>query len=231
MASTLFISDLHLSAARPELTQLFADFLTTETRRCAALYILGDLFDYWVGDDQLDHDPLARQVALALNALSRSQPIFFMHGNRDFLIGARFASESGLILLPDPSVVVVNGDRVLLTHGDLLCTGDTAYQAFRVQTREPAWQSTFLAKPYAERQRFAHTARARSDTEKSLKAEDIMDVTPSAVVDAFRTHAVTRMIHGHTHRPRTHHDEINQRRCTRTVLADWRDRAEWLSLP
>ena len=230
MRPTLFISDLHLAATRPEVTALFVDFLATRARHAAALYILGDLFDYWLGDDQLDHDPLAREIATALQTLSLQVPIFFLHGNRDFLIGARFAHEAGLSLLPDPSVVEINGQRVLLLHGDTLCTEDVPYQQFRREARDPAWQRAFLAKPYAERARFAVAARAQSSAEKSLKAEYIMDVTASAVTDAFRTHAVTHMIHGHTHRPHTHAHEADGTPCVRWVLADWHDVAAFRAL-
>lgn len=230
MPSTLFISDLHLAATRPLVTRHFTAFLAHDARRAAALYILGDLFDYWVGDDQLDHDPLAREVADALKQLSLHVPVFLMHGNRDFLIGARFAREAGITLLSDPATVEINGQRVLLLHGDTLCTGDTAYQQFRTQARDPAWQRALLGKSYAERLRFAQEARMRSTAEKSLKAEDIMDVTPAAVTDAFRQHDVRLMIHGHTHRPDTHTHEVDGKRCTRWVLADWHDKAECRTL-
>ena len=233
---TLFISDLHLSESRPELSKLFFDFLKNTAATADTLYILGDLFEVWLGDDQLDHDPLARQVADALRTLTNSGAqsglrVFFMHGNRDFLIGERFAREAGLTLLNDPTLITLNGQRCLLLHGDTLCTDDVAYQAFRTQARDPTWQAAVFAKPYRERVAFARNIRQQSNTEKSLKAEDIMDVSRATVEQVFRNWNYPLMIHGHTHRPATHDHEIDGQRCIRHVLADWRDKVESLSLP
>ena len=237
---TLFISDLHLSESRPELSKLFFDFLKNTAATADTLYILGDLFEVWLGDDQLDHDPLARQVADALRTLTNNGlqdsgqsdvKVFFMHGNRDFLIGERFAREAGLTLLNDPTLITLNGQRCLLLHGDTLCTDDATYQAFRTQARDPAWQAAVLAKPYRERVAFAHHIRQQSNSEKSLKAEDIMDVSQTSVEQVFRDFHYPLMIHGHTHRPATHDHEIDGQRCIRHVLADWRDKVESLSLP
>ncbi|HEX4857571.1 MAG TPA: UDP-2,3-diacylglucosamine diphosphatase [Usitatibacteraceae bacterium] len=222
----LFISDLHLCAERDDLVGAFERFIREKAAGAAALYILGDLFEAWVGDDQLDHDPLARRVADALSRLSGSGArIFFMHGNRDFLLGPRFAKEAGLDILEDPTVVELAGERTLLLHGDTLCTDDADYQHFRRQVRDPIWQRDFLAKPYGEREAIARALRSRSDIEKSMKAEAIMDVNPKAVEEVFERHGCMRMIHGHTHRPWAHRHGAK----TRTVLADWRTQAEWFT--
>ncbi len=222
MSPTLFISDLHLHESRPEINGIFLRFLKEQAREAAALYVLGDLFEYWVGDDQLDHDPLAREVADGFHELAGSGvAVYFMQGNRDFLLGERFAREAGLTILADPTVITLGGQRVLLMHGDTLCTDDVAYQAFRRQARDPKWQAAVLAKPYEERVKFAQSLRMQSDTEKSGKTEEIMDVTPAAVEAAFREHGYPVMIHGHTHRPARHEHLVDGRRCVRWVLQDW----------
>ena len=232
MRPTLFITDLHLSASRPEISALFFRFLDDTAGKASALYILGDLFEVWLGDDQLDRDPLARKVADALRDCAKSGvKVFFMHGNRDFLIGERFALAANLTLLDDPTLIEVNAQRCLLLHGDTLCTDDATYQAFRTQARDPAWQAAVLAKPYRERVAFAHNIRQQSNSEKSRKAEDIMDVSAATVGQVFRDWQYPLMIHGHTHRPATHAHEVDGVRCTRIVLADWRDAVEVLSLP
>ena len=236
MRPTLFISDLHLSALRPEINALFFRFLDDTAGKASALYILGDLFEVWLGDDQLDRDPLARKVADALRDCAKSGvKVFFMHGNRDFLIGERFALAANLTLLDDPTLIALNGidaeQRVLLLHGDTLCTDDVTYQTFRAQARDRAWQAAVLAKSYAERIAFAGKIREQSTTEKSRKAEDIMDVSAATVGQVFRDWQYPLMIHGHTHRPATHAHEVDGVRCTRIVLADWRDAVEVLSLP
>ncbi len=226
MRPTLFISDLHLHETRPETSAAFFRFLREDAVKADALYILGDLFDYWVGDDQLDHDPLSADVADALKALAnRGVSAYFMHGNRDFLIANRFAHAASLTLLTDPTVITINKQRVLLLHGDTLCTDDIAYQKFRVLARDPAWQASILAKPYAERVTLAKSIRERSDTDKNTKAEDIMDVTLATVENTFKASGVNMMIHGHTHRPATHLHMINGQECRRQVLADWHNAA------
>jgi len=180
------------------------------------------LFEYWVGDDQLDHDPLARSVANELRTISDSGvKVYFMHGNRDFLIGERFAVETGLIILPDPTLITVGDQRLLLLHGDTLCTDDVAYQQFRRQARDPQWQKAVLARPYPDRVQFAQSLRMQSDAEKSGKAEDIMDVSPATVEAVFREYEYPTMIHGHTHRPARHEHIVDGRKRVRWVLQDW----------
>jgi UDP-2,3-diacylglucosamine hydrolase len=229
MSATLFISDLHLADERPEINALFFRFLDEIAGNADALYILGDLFEYWLGDDQLDHDPLAHAVVDSLRHISGDGTrIFFMHGNRDFLIGERFAREAGLTILADPTLIELYGQRVLLMHGDTLCTDDVAYQKFRAQTRTTDWKNTTLAQPYEARQELARSIRTQSDSEKSQKAEEIMDVTEATVEEVFRQYHYPLMIHGHTHRPATHQLLIDGRACERWVLADWHGRGECL---
>lgn len=228
--TTFFISDLHLCEVRPQINTLFRRFLDEIVRDAEALYILGDLFEYWIGDDQLDHDPLAGEVASQLaTTAGRGTSIFFMHGNRDFLIGERFAREAHLTLLADPTLIALGEQRVLLMHGDTLCVDDLAYLQFRAQVRDPAWQAEILAKPYAERARLARSIRSRSDVEKSMKTDAIMDVNAGAVAAAFEKHRYPVMIHGHTHRPARHEMTVNGQACTRWVLKDWHDHGGYLS--
>ncbi len=228
---TLFISDLHLSGERPEINSLFLQFLENIAAQAESLFILGDLFDYWVGDDQLDHDPLARQVTDALKSLAKSGlRIFFMSGNRDFLIGQRFADEACLVILNDPTLVNLFDRPILLMHGDTLCTDDVMYQKFRAQTRTSDWMDATLARPYEARQQLAQSIRNQSDSAKSKKAEEIMDVAESAVEQAFREHGYPLMIHGHTHRPATHQHIVDGQTCERWVLADWHRRGEYLEV-
>jgi UDP-2,3-diacylglucosamine hydrolase len=227
--TVLFVSDLHLDPARPAITRLFLDFLAGEARTAEALYVLGDLFEAWVGDD--DPGEPGASVCVALKALADSGvPVFLMRGNRDFLYGQAMAARSGATLLPDPCVVDLHGVPTLLMHGDLLCTDDLAYQAFRRQVRDPAWQATFLAQPLAARQAFAAKARAASQQHQQGVSEAITDVTPAAVEDVMTRHGVTRLIHGHTHRPAIHALEIAGRRAHRIVLGDWYDQGSVLRL-
>ncbi len=226
---TLFISDLHLHASRPQINELFFGFLKTEASKAADLYILGDLFEYWVGDDQLDHDPLARQVADGLRGLTDGGvKVWFMHGNRDFLIGERFAREAGLTILPDPTLITLGGKRMLLLHGDTLCTDDIAYQQFRKQARDPKWQAAVLAQSYEERVRLAGSLRMQSDTEKAVKSEEIMDVSTPTVEQVLRDYGYPTMIHGHTHRPARHQHDVDGHTCVRWVLSDWHTEADAL---
>jgi UDP-2,3-diacylglucosamine hydrolase len=232
MRPTLFISDLHLHQTRPDTSVAFFRFLQHDAAKADALYILGDLFEYWVGDDQLDHDPLSRNVANALKTLANTGvSLYFMHGNRDFLISHRFAIAAGLTLLDDPTVIIISDKKLLLLHGDTLCTEDVAYQQFRKLARDPAWQTAVLAKPYQERVALAQSIRERSNTEKATKAEDIMDVTIGTVKSVFRQYGYIDMIHGHTHRPMRHVHVVDGRECVRTVLADWGDEPRTYRLP
>lgn len=215
--SELFISDLHLSPREPATAQCFLDFLAGPARDASYLAILGDLFDYWAGDDDLD-DPFNARIVSALHGLASSGTgIGFLPGNRDFLIGERFAQAAGLSLLPDPSLRDICGIRTLLTHGDQLCTGDADYQHFRALVRAPTWQANFLARPLAERKREIEALRARSEHEKLIKPMAIMDVTPSAVTELLEAHGAQALIHGHTHRQGKH----NHGTCIRWVLGDW----------
>jgi UDP-2,3-diacylglucosamine hydrolase len=224
MRPVFFISDLHLCPERPDITRLFDRFIDDIATGAKTLYVLGDLFEYWIGDDQLDIDPLARHVAGKFSALARNGTnCAFMHGNRDFLIGERFAREAGLEILTDPTRIEIGDTSVLLMHGDTLCTDDIAYQTFRTQVRSPAWQQGILAKPIAERVALAQSLRSQSDIEKSMKADAIMDVNADAVADAFRRAGVSVIVHGHTHRPARHEISIDDRDCVRWVLQDWHD--------
>ena len=227
---TLFISDLHLDEARPQIVDLFARFLADEARQADALYILGDLFESWIGDD--DNAPLATRVANALRALrDRGVPIYFLHGNRDFLLGTDYAARAGIELLADPAIVELDGERTLLMHGDTLCTDDIEYQKFRNLVRNPAWQAQFLAKPLAERRAFAAQAREESRKQTAMKAAEIMDVNQAAVESTMHEYGVHRLIHGHTHRPAAHRFELDGRAAERIVLGDWYEQSSVLTWP
>jgi len=225
---TLFISDLHLSAERPAINAAFFGFLDREARGAGALYVLGDLFDYWIGDDDLA-DPLCAQVAAALAEAARAGcAVHLMHGNRDFLIRERFCMAAGTTLIPDPTIIELGGIRTMLLHGDTLCLDDPDYQAFRAKVRTPAWQDAILAKPLEERRAIARGLRADSTSSQQAKSEEIMDVSERAVVDAFRRCDCERMIHGHTHRPARHEHLVDGRMRERWVLADWYARGSYL---
>lgn len=218
--TVLFVSDLHLDASRPRITELFLDFLAGEAREAEALYLLGDVFEAWVGDD--DPGEPGASVCAALRALADSGvPVFLMRGNRDFLFGPGIAGRCGARLLPDPSIVDLHGTPTLVMHGDLLCTDDTAYQTFRRQVRDPAWQDRFLAQPLAARQAFAAQARAASREHQQGVSEAITDVAPATVLDTLGRFGVSQLIHGHTHRPAVHRFEVDGRAATRVVLGDW----------
>jgi len=225
VARWLFISDLHLSGERPEANEQFFRFLGEEAAGAQALCVLGDLFEYWIGDDELeaaDGDPLAREAVRALRSLTQSGvAVHFMHGNRDFLIGSGFAAATGISLLEDPTVLKVAGVPTLLMHGDTLCTDDHDYQAWRRTARSPDWQREFLAAPLAERRKRILQMREKSRQVVAAKPAEIMDVNDAAVRDAFRRHEVRRLIHGHNHRSAYHQVEVNGARCERWVLPDW----------
>lgn len=219
---TLLISDLHLATERPQAIELFLQFARARARQAETLYILGDLFDAWIGDD--DDGALALLVRGALRDLTAAGvSVFFQGGNRDFLIGTRFAEETGVRLLPDYAVVDLYGTPTLLTHGDLLCTDDRDYQQARLMLRNPAFVADFLAKPLPARAALAAEYRRRSGEATSLKAEDIMDVNAEAVAQAMRRHGVRRLIHGHTHRPEIHALQTDGAPAERIVLAEWHD--------
>lgn len=220
---SLVIADLHLDPQRPTVTERFVRLTQGPARQAEALYILGDLFEVWVGDD--DDGPHGRRIGTALRSLTQQGTrVYLMCGNRDFLMGETFARTCTATLLPDPSVVNLYGVDTLLMHGDALCLSDPAYTAFRQQTRNPQWQHTLLAKPLAERQALAAQLRQQSDHEKQLKSADMMDITPAAAERLMGEYGVTRLIHGHTHRPRSHTLRANGKPALRHVLADWSDR-------
>lgn len=218
--TTLFISDLHLDETRPRIVELFDRFLANEARHADALYILGDLFEAWIGDD--DDAPLPARVASGLEALSDSGvPVYFIAGNRDFLLGDDYAQRAGMTILDDGTVVDLHGTPTLLLHGDTLCTDDAAYLAFRKQVRNPAWQRQFLSQPLAARRTFAQQARDASREHTSQTAMTIMDVNQRAVEAVLRDAHVARMIHGHTHRPAIHDFALDGELAQRIVLGDW----------
>ena len=218
--ATLFISDLHLDAKRPDIGEQFLALLEGEARNAETLYILGDLFESWVGDD----DPNEHYAAIksALRALvDTGVPVYFMHGNRDFMIGADFAGETGVQILPDPTPIELHGDTVLLSHGDALCTDDVEYQQVRTMVRNPEWQAMMLAKPIEERLAFAAHARAQSMERNQSLSEDITDVNQGEVDNLINEHGVDILLHGHTHRPAVHEVDLGDRTAKRIVLGDW----------
>jgi UDP-2,3-diacylglucosamine hydrolase len=217
---TLFVSDLHLDAASPEIARQFHVFLAEEARSAEALYILGDLFEVWLGDD--DPDPAARATVSALRTLTDSGvPVFVMHGNRDFLIGERFCRETGATLLPDGAVVELYGERAVLMHGDALCTDDASYQRLRRIVRNPVVRGLFRIMTLNQRRAVAARLRAGSRAHVGMTAPEVMDVNAEAVQLAFREAGVRTMIHGHTHRPAVHPLEIDGAPARRIVLGDW----------
>ena len=217
---TLFISDLHLDASRPLATARFENFLAGAVPGSDALYILGDLFEYWIGDDGLALE-FPRRMASLLEPVARAIPVYFMHGNRDFLVADAFSRATGITLIPDPTRLDLYGRATLLMHGDTLCTDDKAYQAFRAQVRNPLWQQAVLAKPIPERVAMAQGLREQSDAAKGGKSMEIMDVAPAAVEKAFADSDCDVMIHGHTHRPGHHTYNVGGRERERWVLPDW----------
>ncbi|ROR32711.1 UDP-2,3-diacylglucosamine diphosphatase [Inmirania thermothiophila] len=220
MSEHLFLSDLHLDPARPGITDAFLDFLAQRAPRAEAVYILGDLFEVWIGDD--DPSPLARTVAGQLHALAAAGVrVHLLRGNRDFLIGETFAVEAGLTLLEDPTALELHGVRTVLSHGDALCTDDVEYQAFRAKVREPAWQAAFLAQPLAVRARAARELREASRRRSREKPEAIMDVNPAAVRELMARQRAQRLIHGHTHRPGRHRLALPGGQGERLVLGAW----------
>jgi len=218
--ATLFIADLHLQTEEPAITAGFLRFLQGEARHADALYILGDLFEAWIGDD--DPNPLHREIAIAIKALLDSGvPCFFVHGNRDFLLGKRYARDCGMTLLAEETVLDLYGRNILIMHGDTLCTDDTGYLAFRAKVHNPWIQTLFLALPLFIRSRIAAKMRAGSKAANSSKSMTIMDVNPQAVASVMAKHQVQWLIHGHTHRPYMHDLTVNDKPAHRVVLGAW----------
>jgi len=222
---TLFISDLHIDQNRPDITRAFLRFLDIHASRARRLYILGDFFDTWIGDDYILHepqDPLIEEVLCGLNKLSESGlQLYFMHGNRDFLLGSEFMRHCGGTLLDDPTVIQLGNTPTLLMHGDSLCTDDVDYMNFRAMARSPEWIQSQLSKPITERIRFAQHLRKTSMEKNSQTAENILDVSQAEVLRVMEEHAVTQLIHGHTHRPNVHQINTQSQVKTRYVLGDW----------
>lgn len=218
--TALFISDLHLTAGDAETTRRFVEFMDGPAREARELYILGDLFEAWIGDD--DDDPRLAPIVAALRELTDAGVgCALMHGNRDFLLGPRFCAATGARLLGDYERIVLFGQPVLLTHGDLLCTDDTRYMTLRAELRSPTWQRDFLARPLDERRQIASDLRQLSATEIAAKDEYIMDVNQAAVERTMRDHDVTLLMHGHTHRPAVHRFDLGGRSAARIVLGAW----------
>jgi UDP-2,3-diacylglucosamine hydrolase len=227
---TLFASDLHLSPDRPAARAAFRAFAQGPARGAQAVYLLGDLFDWWVGDDQIA-DPFVAGIVADLRGISAAGvPLFIGHGNRDFMLGARFARATGATLLPEQQVLDLAGIRTVICHGDELCTDDTEYLAYRARMRDPATQARLLRLPYFARRAIAWWLRRKSRDEKALKADQIMDVSDDAVAAALRVHDVQRMIHGHTHRPARHEHQVDGTTRERFVLADWHEHGQYLAV-
>lgn len=227
MSRTLFISDLHLAPERPDIILLFERFLDEQARHATSLYILGDLVEYWLGDDDE-----ARGLASTFNKIKQVSDqgvaIYLMHGNRDFLMGKQLAKRIGCTLIDDPCITTFDKKPVLLMHGDTLCTDDVDYIKMRTFLRNPAWQQDFLAKPLAERIIMARALREKSSEETRNKSAEIMDVNATTVEQAFIKHNTRLMIHGHTHRPNIHKLVVNKKPATRIVLGDWYTHGSYL---
>jgi len=220
--STLFISDLHLSAERPELTRAFHFLLQKLAPEADALYILGDLFEVWLGDDVISPD-YQESISELRILTDKNIPVYIMRGNRDFLFGTQFETLTGATLIEDPTLIDLYGTKTLLMHGDTLCTDDIKYQEFRVMVRNPDFQKDFLSKTPEQRIAIAKQLRDTSKTEMNSKSEEIMDVNSKSVLAALTHFNVQNMIHGHTHRPAIHEFEVNKAPATRIVLSDWYD--------
>ena len=234
--AALFISDLHLQADMPRTTQAFFDFLHRHAARSPQLYLLGDIFEAWAGDDDIDA-PYHRQVVDEIRKISdNGTAVFWMAGNRDFLVGEQFARAAGLTLLPDPFVTSIADHLLVLTHGDAWCTDDQAYMQFRAQVRQEEWQRNFLALPLAQRKEIVEKLRAGSREAQKDKSYEITDVNEAAITSVFDDAAVATMIHGHTHRPAKHvHSNDGQTTRVRYVLSDWdldhgTPRGDWLAI-
>jgi UDP-2,3-diacylglucosamine hydrolase len=228
-ASTYFIADLHLAENRPDITACLLTFLKNDAPQAQTLYILGDLFEYWVGDD--DDNPFIIDIATAIKTLSESGcQVYFIHGNRDFLLGERFAKQCGMQLLPEIQLVDLYGQPVVIMHGDTLCTRDVGYQAFRKKSRSWWWQAIIKSLPLFIRRKIANDYREKSASATSMKSQDIMDVTTSEVIACLEKYQSQRMIHGHTHRPDVHNINANGKAGQRIVLGDWYEQGSWLKV-
>ncbi len=231
----LFVSDVHLQSSLPLTTQAFLAFLARHVRRANQLYLLGDLFEYWAGDDDIE-TPYNAMIAAAIRDVSNAGiDVFWIAGNRDFLVGEKFAESTGLRLVTEPFIADIGGQRVALVHGDAQCTDDRAYMAFREKVRAPEWQHAFLAMPLVQRKAIIDGMRAGSREAQRTKSYEIMDVNPDAIASLFIETGCSMIIHGHTHRPATHEHNIGDRACARHVLPDWdcdsqTPRGGWLSL-
>lgn len=229
-ATTLFISDLHLCGTRPAITGLFLGFLQRRARTVDALYILGDLFEYWIGDEAVEQEEF-RGIVHGLRQLTTSgTPVYVMHGNRDFLMATGFEKATGCRLLPDPTRIDLHGTPTLLMHGDSMCIDDLEYMTFRTQVRNPAWQREFLVKSVGERDQIVRNFREISKTSTASKKPEIMDVNQKAVETIMREHGVQRLIHGHTHRPKEHVFTLDGQPARRMVLGDWYEQGSVLSV-
>ena len=218
--STLFISDLHLSGERENITALFIQFLEKRASHADALYILGDLFEVWPGDDMIQPD-YQESITVMKHLVDSGIPLFVMQGNRDFLMAERFAEVSGATLIEDPTLIDLYGTPTLLMHGDTLCTDDIEYQKFRSMVRDSSWQAGFLSKPPQERLAMTTKYRELSKTETAKKQMDVMDVNQQAVEEAMLNKNIQQLIHGHTHRPAIHNFNVNEKQMKRIVLGDW----------
>ena len=228
--STLFISDLHLCGERPAITRLFLDFLRRRAGKADALYILGDLFEYWIGDEAVKQEEFQIVVRGLRDLTANETPVLVMHGNRDFLMARDFEKATGCRLLPDPTLVELHGTPTLLMHGDTLCTDDIEYMAFRAKVRDTGWQQEFLGKSMAERDAIVRNYREISKNSTSNKKPEIMDVNQKAVENVMREYNVQRLIHGHTHRPKEHVFELDGQPARRIVLGDWYEQGSVLSV-
>lgn len=219
MSPTLFISDLHLSAERDDIVQCFLDFMQNDTSDAAALYILGDLFEMWLGDD--DQNAFTMKIADCINSVSQRMPVYFIHGNRDFLLASSYAKACNMTLLPEQHVIVINNKRILISHGDELCTRDEAYMKFRKKARSWWWPRLMQALPLSLRRKIGQSGRKKSKLSQQALAKDIMDVTQSEVENTMNRYDTSLFIHGHTHRPAIHQFSLNGKNAQRIVLGDW----------
>jgi len=223
MPETLFIADLHLAPTRPQTISFFLDFLQKRATQAECLYLLGDIFEAWLGDDE--DEPAYQQILQSLKKTTQYLPIYILHGNRDFLLGQQFEQITGCQLLPETSVIDLYGTSTLIMHGDSLCTRDVAYQQFRQQVRHPQWQQQFLAQSLTQRREIAKQARAQSQTHTQTVAMDIVDVTQEEVDKVLTEKQVDHLIHGHTHRPAKHEWQNEGKKKHRYVVGDWQDKS------